>query len=116
MRFDQVKFGHRIKHLRKKRNLTQEQLATALHISTDHLSIIELGKRGISIDLLLDISAALHGCEPHRKAARFRLSPNFRVMEYRGFVNTHTCDSFRSYSTCLRGQRTDTVYRRTESY
>ena len=60
MRFDQVKFGHRIKHLRKKRNLTQEQLATALHISTDHLSIIELGKRGISIDLLLDISAALH--------------------------------------------------------
>ena len=60
MRFDQAEFGHRIKHLRKKRNLTQEQLATALHISTDHLSIIELGKRGISIDLLLDISAALH--------------------------------------------------------
>ncbi len=44
MRFDQVKFGHRIKHLQKKRNLTQEQLATALHISTDHLSKIELGK------------------------------------------------------------------------
>ena len=60
MRFDQAEFGHRIKHLRKKRNLTQEQLATALHISTDHLSIIELGKRGISIDLLLDIYAALH--------------------------------------------------------
>ena len=60
MRFDQVKFGHRIKHLRKTRNLTQEQLATALHISTDHLSKIELGKRGISIDLLFDISAALH--------------------------------------------------------
>ena len=60
MRFDQVKFGHRIKHLRKKRNLTQEQLAAALHISTNHLSKIELGKRGISIDLLLDISAALN--------------------------------------------------------
>ena len=60
MHFDQAEFGHRIKHLRKKRNLTQEQLATALHISTDHLSKIELGKRGISIDLLLDISAALH--------------------------------------------------------
>ena len=40
MHFDQAEFGHRIKHLRKKRNLTQEQLATALHISTDHLSII----------------------------------------------------------------------------
>ena len=60
MRFDQAEFGHRIKHLQKKRNLTQEQLATALHISTNHLSKIELGKRGISIDLLLDISAALH--------------------------------------------------------
>ena len=60
MRFDQAEFGHRIKHLRKTRNLTQEQLATALHISTNHLSKIELGKRGISIDLLLDISAALH--------------------------------------------------------
>ena len=60
MHFDQAEFGHRIKHLRKKRNLTQEQLATALHIRTNHLSKIELGKRGISIDLLLDISAALH--------------------------------------------------------
>ena len=60
MRFDQVEFGHRIKPLRKTRNLIQDQLATALHISTDHLSKIELGKRGISIDLLLDISAALH--------------------------------------------------------
>ena len=60
MHFDQAEFGHRIKHLRKKRNLTQEQLATALHISTNHLSKIELGKRGISIDLLLNISAALH--------------------------------------------------------
>ncbi len=60
MRFDQTEFGHRIKHLRKNRNLTQEQLATTLHISTDHLGKIELGKRGISIDLLFDISAALN--------------------------------------------------------
>ena len=60
MRFDQVEFGHRIKPLRKTQNLTQDQLATALHISTDHLSKIELGKRGISIDLLFDISAALY--------------------------------------------------------
>ena len=60
MHFDQAEFGHCIKNLRKKRNLTQEQLATALHISTNHLSKIELGKRGISIDLLLDISAALN--------------------------------------------------------
>ena len=33
------------------------------------------------------MSEVTHGCEPHRKAARFRLSPNFRVMELRDFVN-----------------------------
>ena len=33
------------------------------------------------------MSEVTHGCEPHRKAARFRLSPNFRVMELHGFVN-----------------------------
>lgn len=33
------------------------------------------------------MSEVTHGCEPHRKAARFRLSPNFRVMEWHDFVN-----------------------------
>ena len=40
-------------------NLTQEALAGSLNISIDHLSKIEHGKRGVSIDLLLDISEAL---------------------------------------------------------
>lgn len=56
MYFDQEKFGCRIRLLRKKRGMTQEQLASALRISTDHLGKIELGKRGISIDLLLELS------------------------------------------------------------
>lgn len=59
MRFDQVNFGHRVRALRKRRNLTQEQLSATLHISIDHLGKIEVGKRGISIDLLLDLSEAL---------------------------------------------------------
>lgn len=56
MYFDQVEFGRRLKRLRKERGLTQEQLAGDLNISIDHLGKIEHGKRGVSIDLLLDIS------------------------------------------------------------
>lgn len=59
MHFDQVNFGCRVRALRKSRNLTQEQLSAVLHISIDHLGKIEVGKRGISIDLLLDLSEAL---------------------------------------------------------
>ena len=59
MRFDQVAFGCRLKETRKVRGLTQEQLAAVVNMSTVHLGNIELGKRGISIDLLLELSDAL---------------------------------------------------------
>lgn len=59
MRFDQVAFGCRLKETRKERGLTQEQLAAVVNMSTVHLGNIELGKRGISIDLLLELSDAL---------------------------------------------------------
>lgn len=54
MRFDQVAFGCRLKEMRKERGFTQEQLAAVVNMSTVHLGNIELGKRGISIDLLLE--------------------------------------------------------------
>ena len=60
MHFDQYAFGRRVKYLRRKRNLTLEQMSTALNISIDHLSRIELGKRGASIDLILDIADLLN--------------------------------------------------------
>ena len=56
MYFNQVKFGCRLRNLRKQRRMTQEALAGSLNISIDHLSKIEHGKRGVSIDLLLDVS------------------------------------------------------------
>ena len=55
MYFNQVKFGCRLRNLRKQRRMTQEALAGSLNISIDHLSKIEHGKRGV----LLDISEAL---------------------------------------------------------
>lgn len=59
MYFAQKEFGLRVKHLRREQRLTQEQLAAMLNISVEHLRKIELGKRGISIDLLLDLSNVL---------------------------------------------------------
>ena len=60
MKFDQDAFGSRLKEMRKKRGLTQEQLAEALNISTPHLGNIEIGKRGISVDLLVEVSDILN--------------------------------------------------------
>ena len=60
MHFDQNAFGQRIKALRRKENLTLEQMSSALNISIDHLSRIELGKRGAPIDLTLDIADLLN--------------------------------------------------------
>lgn len=59
MHFDQNAFGQRIKYLRNKKGLTLEQMSSTLNISIDHLSRIELGKRGVSIDLLLDMAELL---------------------------------------------------------
>ena len=60
MNFDQAAFGCRLKETRKERGLTQEQLAEVLNISTPHLGNIEIGKRGISIDLLVEVSDVLN--------------------------------------------------------
>ena len=60
MRFDQAAFGYRLKETRKERGLTQEQLAEVLNISTPHLGNIEIGKRGISVDLLMEVSDVLN--------------------------------------------------------
>lgn len=57
--FSQFNSGGRIRKLRREHHLTQERLAVMLNISVEHLRKIELGKRGISIDLLLDLSNVL---------------------------------------------------------
>ena len=60
MKFNQDAFGSRLKMLRKELKTTQEQLAAELNIGADHLGKIEVGNRGISIDLLLDLSEKLN--------------------------------------------------------
>lgn len=50
------KCGRRIQELRKKTNLTQNQMSEALHISVDHLRSIETGRRSASIDLMVALA------------------------------------------------------------
>ena len=56
MYFNQVEFGQRIKEERNRMGLTQEELALRLNIGHEHMNKIERGKRGCSIDILLELS------------------------------------------------------------
>lgn len=59
MLFDSKVFGTRIKEVREDRKLTQEQLAEMLNVTTKHLSKIETGLRGPSVQLLISLAEKL---------------------------------------------------------
>jgi transcriptional regulator with XRE-family HTH domain len=56
MYFNQVEFGQRIKEERNRLGLTQEELAEQLNIGSVHVYNIESGRKGCSIDLLLEFA------------------------------------------------------------
>lgn len=56
MALDYASIGLRIKQARTKNKLTQEQLAENLNTSRKHISLLESGERGISLELLVSIS------------------------------------------------------------
>lgn len=51
--------GKRIKRLRKKAGLTQEELATKINVSTTHVGLVETGKRRMSLKTLQKVARAL---------------------------------------------------------
>ena len=56
---DYGKIGQRIKNLRKRKNLSQEQLAEKVWISTTHMSHIETASTKLSLPVLVDIAKVL---------------------------------------------------------
>ncbi|MCD8191009.1 MAG: helix-turn-helix domain-containing protein [Clostridiales bacterium] len=61
MYFNAKEFGKRLQSARKMRGLTQAELAERLGLSSkQHISRIERGEKSCSIDLLVDLSYALH--------------------------------------------------------
>lgn len=82
MRFDAKEFGERIRDLRKKQGITQEQLSIMLNVSANHLAKVETESRCCSIGLLQDLSSCLNvrtdyllnGDAPHNNHLRERLT------------------------------------------
>ncbi len=56
MFYDIKASGIRIQKLRKKKAMTQEQLADKLNIATSTIGKIERGQQGLSIDLVIEIA------------------------------------------------------------
>ena len=56
MNINQKEIGQRIRILRKENRLSQLELANKLNINVDHLSRIENGNKGMSLDLLTEFS------------------------------------------------------------
>ena len=56
----EVKFGHRIKELRLKQNISQEELAELCDLHRTYISDIERCNRNVSIDNIEKIAKALH--------------------------------------------------------
>ena len=59
MKVDYVLLGERIKFWRQQRNLTQEQLAEIVGVTPGFISLIEIGKRRVSLESLLSICKEL---------------------------------------------------------
>ena len=56
MYINQKELGQRIRILRKEKRLSQLELSNKLNINMDHLSRIENGNKGMSLDLLTEFS------------------------------------------------------------
>ena len=56
---DYVALGRRVKKLRKEQGIKQTELADALGISYQYMSMIETGKRQLSLSLLVDLATHL---------------------------------------------------------
>lgn len=56
---DYYKLGQRIREFRKLNNLSQEQLAERVNISTTHMSHIETGNTKLSLPVFVDIVEVL---------------------------------------------------------
>ena len=54
------KFGLNIVYYRKRQKLTQLQLAELVDVDRSHISAIELGNVGVSMDVIFKLSEVLH--------------------------------------------------------
>lgn len=53
-------FGARLKELRLEKNLTQQELAEKINLSTNFIGMVERGERNTSVDKIFKLSKALN--------------------------------------------------------
>ncbi len=80
MYFNQVEFGQRIKEERNRLGLTQEELAEQLNIGPVHAYNIESGRKGCSIDLLLEFAELFEVSTDYLLTGR--RNDNAKIREY----------------------------------
>ncbi len=56
---DLIAVGKRIKMIRMRRGMTQEELAEKVDLSVTHMSVVERGKKGLKLETLVNIANAL---------------------------------------------------------
>lgn len=76
---DFAKVGIRIRTLRKKHNMTQEDLAHICGCTSNHLSAIETGEHKPSLDLLLKLAVSLDTCIDYFLSDTPYASPNYLI-------------------------------------
>ena len=59
MEINYIKLGDRIRYYRTKAGLSQEKLAEIIDVSFQHMSNIETGKKGLSLETIMNIAHAL---------------------------------------------------------
>lgn len=59
MEINYIKLGERIRYYRTKTGLSQEKLAEIIDVSFQHISNIENGKKGLSLESIINIAHAL---------------------------------------------------------
>lgn len=74
--------GKRIKCIRKERGLTQQELAEQMHVVVDTIRKVEQGKRGMSIDLLMEISSTLRVSSDYLLGIVDRLGDESKLIIY----------------------------------
>jgi transcriptional regulator with XRE-family HTH domain len=60
-----VMFGKRVRAFRLKLGMTQEELAQRAHLHRNYVSLLERGRRGITLDTILEVAKVL-GVKPAR--------------------------------------------------
>ena len=81
MYYDPVECGMRIAKLRMELGKTQQQLAEKLNISLDHYRALENGRRGGSLDLLIELAITFDVSLDYLILGRLKYSDSNRIRQ-----------------------------------